>query len=67
MGRKLFAIAFMLIGVTMALAAPEERFAAVQQHIDYFNKADVYGMVPTCAVPMSILDGMAPHVGEARE
>ena len=27
-----------------------------------FNKGDMEGMAATCAVPASILDGMAPHV-----
>jgi hypothetical protein len=35
---------------------------AVQQYIDAFNKADVKAMAAMCANPMSILDGMAPHV-----
>jgi hypothetical protein len=36
--------------------------AAVHQYIDYFNKSDVKAMAATCADPMSILDGLAPHV-----
>lgn len=36
--------------------------SAVQQYIDAFNKADVKAMAAMCADPMSILDGMAPHV-----
>jgi ketosteroid isomerase-like protein len=35
---------------------------AVRQYIDAFNKGDMEGMAATCAVPASILDGMAPHV-----
>jgi len=34
----------------------------VRQYIDAFNKGDMDGMAATCAVPASILDGMAPHV-----
>jgi len=36
--------------------------SAVQQYIDGFNKGDVKEMAMMCADPMSILDGMAPHV-----
>lgn len=36
--------------------------AAVHQYIEGFNKGDVKAMASSCAVPMSILDGMAPHV-----
>jgi ketosteroid isomerase-like protein len=36
--------------------------ATVRQYIDSFNKGDAPGMTAMCAVPMSILDGMAPHV-----
>jgi ketosteroid isomerase-like protein len=36
--------------------------SAVQQYIAAFNKADAKGMAAMCADPMSILDGMAPHV-----
>jgi hypothetical protein len=35
---------------------------AVRHYIDCFNKGDVAGMAASCAVPMSILDGMPPHV-----
>jgi|SRR5690242_17785752 ketosteroid isomerase-like protein len=35
---------------------------AVQQYIEAFNAADVKAMAAMCADPMSILDGMAPHV-----
>jgi ketosteroid isomerase-like protein len=36
--------------------------ATVRQYIEAFNKADVKAMAAVCADPMSILDGMAPHV-----
>jgi ketosteroid isomerase-like protein len=36
--------------------------SAVQQYIDGFNNADVKAMAAMCADPMSILDGMAPHI-----
>jgi len=35
---------------------------AVQQYIDAFNRGDAKAMAAMCANPMSILDGMAPHV-----
>ena len=35
---------------------------AVRDYIASFNRGDVKSMAATCAVPMSILDGMAPHV-----
>jgi ketosteroid isomerase-like protein len=35
--------------------------AVVRQYIDAFNKGDVKAMAATCAVPMSILDGLSPH------
>src|SRR5215203_4936230 len=39
-----------------------EPLATVRQYIESFNNGDPKGMAATCAVPMSILDGMAPHV-----
>ena len=36
--------------------------AAVHQFAEAFNKGDAKTMAATCAVPMSILDGLAPHV-----
>jgi ketosteroid isomerase-like protein len=39
-----------------------EPVKAVQQYIDAFNRADVEAMAAMCVDPMSILDGMAPHV-----
>lgn len=36
--------------------------SAVQQYIAAFNKADAKAMTAMCTDPMSILDGMAPHV-----
>jgi ketosteroid isomerase-like protein len=36
--------------------------AAVRLYIDCFNKGDITAMAATCDVPMSILDGMPPHV-----
>ena len=35
---------------------------AVRLYIDCFNRGDAAGMAATCDVPMSILDGMPPHV-----
>src|SRR5215469_8133575 len=39
-----------------------EPMAAVRHFIDSFNKGDVAAMAAACDAPMSILDGMAPHV-----
>ncbi|MEO5714401.1 MAG: nuclear transport factor 2 family protein [Luteolibacter sp.] len=36
--------------------------ATVRQFIEGFNNGDTKVMAAMCAVPMSILDGMAPHV-----
>jgi hypothetical protein len=36
--------------------------AAVRLYIDCFNRGDSAAMAATCDVPMSILDGMPPHV-----
>ena len=36
--------------------------SAVQQYVAGFNKGDAKAMAAMCADPMSILDGMAPHV-----
>jgi len=35
--------------------------AAVRHYIESFNKGDAKAMAAMCAVPMSILDGLAPH------
>ncbi|HKR11263.1 MAG TPA: nuclear transport factor 2 family protein [Pyrinomonadaceae bacterium] len=39
-----------------------EPVATVRHYIESFNKGDAKAMAAMCAVPMSILDGMAPHV-----
>jgi hypothetical protein len=39
-----------------------EPVAAVRYYIESFNKEDPKAMAAMCAVPMSILDGMATHV-----
>jgi len=39
-----------------------EPLAAVRQYVESFNKGDAKAMAAMCADPMSILDGMAPHV-----
>ncbi|MFV8050398.1 YybH family protein [Mycobacterium sp. 48b] len=36
--------------------------AAVRRYVDALNRGDVDTMSATCADPMQILDGMAPHV-----
>ena len=43
-------------------SSSDDPVSAVQQYIDGFNNADVKKMAAMCADPMSILDGMAPHV-----
>jgi ketosteroid isomerase-like protein len=44
------------------MADTTDPIAAVRHYIDCFNKGDVVAMAATCDVPMSILDGMPPHV-----
>jgi ketosteroid isomerase-like protein len=44
-------------------AAP---MATVRDYIGAFNRGDVKSMAASCADPMSILDGMAPHVWHGR-
>ena len=60
--RALFIIAAICAAASAALADTTEPMGAVRQYIDAFNKGDVEGMAATCAIPASILDGMAPHV-----
>ena len=40
----------------------DQPVSAVQHYIDAFNSGDAQAMAAMCANPMSILDGMAPHV-----
>jgi ketosteroid isomerase-like protein len=40
----------------------DQPVSAVRQYIDAFNRGDAKAMAAMCADPMSILDGMAPHV-----
>jgi hypothetical protein len=54
--------AFAWSGASTALTATTEPLAAVRQYVDAFNNGDVEVMTATCAVPASILDGLAPHV-----
>jgi ketosteroid isomerase-like protein len=58
----MFLIAFMWAAVAAALPDTMEPVAAVRRYIDAFNKGDVEAMAANCAVPTSVLDGMAPHV-----
>ena len=44
------------------MANSADPISAVQQYIAAFNKGDAAAMAAVCANPMSILDGMAPHV-----
>ncbi|MFJ8360329.1 hypothetical protein [Streptomyces sp. NPDC093984] len=41
---------------------PNDPIAAVVQYVAAFNRGDAKAMAATCADPMQILDGMAPHV-----
>ena len=43
------------------MAGTTDPMAAVRQYTDAFNRGDVKTMVATCADPMQILDGLAPH------
>src|SRR5436190_11989476 len=60
--RALLIIAAICAAASTSLADTTEPMGAVRQYIDAFNKGDMEGMAATCAVPASILDGMAPHV-----
>ena len=40
----------------------DDPMAAVRRYVDAFNVGDEKAMAATCADPMQILDGMAPHV-----
>ncbi len=62
--RALLIIAFACVVPSTVLGETTEPMAAVRQYIDVFNKGDAEAMAATCAVPASILDGMAPHVGQ---
>jgi ketosteroid isomerase-like protein len=44
------------------MAGSPDPMTAVRGYIDAFNQGDVKAMAATCANPMSILDGLAPHV-----
>ena len=60
--RALLIIAAICAAASTALADTTEPMGAMRQYIDASNKGDMDGMAATCAVPASILDGMAPHV-----
>ena len=60
--RELLIIAAICAAASTSLADTTEPMGAVRQYIDAFNKGDMEGLAATCAVPASILDGMAPHV-----
>ena len=55
-------IAFVFALAPAALADTIGPMAAVRQYVDAFNKADVEAMAANCALPTSVLDGLAPHV-----
>ena len=44
------------------MADATDPMAAVRFYVDCFNSGDIAAMAATCDVPMSILDGMPPHV-----
>ena len=58
----IFGIAFACAAATAALPEATGPMAAVRQYVDAFNKGDVEAMAANCAVPTSVLDGLAPHV-----
>jgi ketosteroid isomerase-like protein len=58
----IFAIAFVCAAVSAARSDATEPMAAVRQYVDAFNKGDVEAMAANCAMPTSVLDGLAPHV-----
>jgi ketosteroid isomerase-like protein len=62
MRKLLLVFAFALISTAEVRAQMNDPMAAVNAYIAAFNKGDAKAMAATCANPMSILDGMAPHV-----
>ena len=60
--QALLIIASICTAASTAPADTTEPMGTVRQYIDAFNKGDMEAMSATCAVPASILDGMAPHV-----
>jgi ketosteroid isomerase-like protein len=60
--QALLIVASTCAAASAAPADTPEPMGAVRQYIDAFNKGDMEAMAATCAVPASILDGMAPHV-----
>ena len=63
----IFAIAFVCAAVTAALPDATEPMATVRQYVDAFNKSAVEAMAANCAVPTSVLDGLAPTSGRGRQ
>ena len=59
---SVFLIALVCAAVAAARPDTMEPMAAVRQYVDAFNKGDVEAMAANCAVPASVLDGLAPHV-----
>jgi len=49
---------------TSKIPAPgaTDPITVVRQFVDTFNNGDVKAMAASCTVPMSILDGLPPHV-----
>src|SRR4029077_13280210 len=62
MMRRIFLAITLIITSSSVASDTKDPMATVRQYIDAFNKGDVKAMVVSCADPMSILDGMAPHV-----
>lgn len=50
------------MSTTSTSQSDTEPMAAVRHYIENFNKGEVEAMAALCMVPMSILDGLAPHV-----
>lgn len=57
--QALLIIASICTAASTAPADTTEPMGTVRQYIDAFNKGDMEAMSATCAVPASILDGMA--------
>src|SRR3954468_15413135 len=44
------------------MPSANDPMSALRQHIEAFNQGDSKALAASCANPMQILDGMAPHV-----
>jgi ketosteroid isomerase-like protein len=59
---RIFLAITLIIASSSMASDTKDPMATVRQYIDGFNKGDVQAMAASCANPMLILDGMAPHV-----